>query len=183
MKLSCLTSWNFLVVFPHSFPLSSRAGRTELGSLLVLSTFAAWAAQKPVLKSYVRMFLETFIFSGSSANLLLQMLGNAGEWWKQAASSLTKDFYCCWLCRRDFKVSFKIVLPRKSWFRRMALANMHRAETCSQAVPGVWAELWYAESSSVQSESLSSAKGQLPLPCQKWVSCLLFELADSKFQL
>lgn len=132
MKLSCLTSWNILVVFPHSFPVSSRSGGTELGSLLVLSTFAAWAAQKPVLKFCVRMFLETFIFSGSSANLLLQMLGNAGKWWKQAASSLTKDFYCCWLCRRDFKVNFKIVLPRKSWFRRMALANMHREEVCSQ---------------------------------------------------
>lgn len=132
MKLSCLTNWNILVVFPHSFPVSSRSGGTELGSLLVLSTFAAWAAQKPVLKFCVRMFLEIFIFSGSSANLLLQMLGNAGKWWKQAASSLTKDFYCCWLCRRDFKVNFKIVLPRKSWFRRMALAIMHREEVCSQ---------------------------------------------------
>lgn len=161
MKLSCLTSWNILAFLTHSFPVLNRAGGTELGSLLVLSTFTAWAAQKPVLKSCVWTFLETFIFSGSSANSLLQMPGNAGEWWKQAVSSLTKDFYCCWLCRRDFKVSFKIVLPRKSWFRRIALANMHRPEICSllflrQPVSGVRAEPWYAESSSVQSESLSS---------------------------
>lgn len=131
--VACLTSWNILLVFfLYSFPVSNRAGGTELGSLLMLSTFAAWAAQKPVLKSCVWMILEIFIFSSSSANLLLQMLRNAGEWWKQAVSSLTKDFFCCWLCRRDFKVSFKIVLPRKSWFGRMALANMHRPEICSQ---------------------------------------------------
>lgn len=104
------------------------------------------------------MFLETFIFSCSSANLLLQMLGHAGEWWKQAVSSLTKDFYCCWLCRRDFKVSFKIVLPRKSWFRRMALANMHRPETCSQLFLQTacsWCLSWtmVCKNSSVQSES------------------------------